>query len=241
MQNLNLKEQIRKLVDLQQVDTQIFQLDSEKQKKPGEIKTLEFLFEEKKKSLSALEKTMLDLLKEKKDKELDLASKEENIKKLQTQLYQLKTNKEYTAMLNEIEGVKADVSLLEDQLLEKLDKIDQTKAKIEKEKHTLTEEEKRFNEEKNKIQLRLKEIDDSLAQLDAQRKTISAEVDKKILSRYERILEGRDSLAIVKVVDQACKGCNMSVPPQMINLIKMYERIVSCEVCQRILYLEGEI
>ena len=64
------------------------------------------------------------------------------------------------------------------------------------------------------------------------------EIDPKILSQYERILSNRDGLAIVAVKGDSCKGCNMLVPPQVVNLIKMYERIVTCEICNRILYVE---
>lgn len=235
-----LKEQINRLNELQVVDTEIYALKDEKNKKPEEVKQLEALFEEKKNLLASLEKKQQDLLKERKGKELELATKEESIKKFQIQLYQLKTNKEYSAMIKEIEGQKADASLLEDEILETLDKIDKGKDNINKEKQNLSKEEEKLNIEKNKIQVRIKEIESRLAQLEAQRKNIIANIEPKILAQYERILNNRDGLAIVKVSNHACQGCNMSVPAQMINLIKMYERIISCEICQRILYLDEE-
>ncbi len=241
MQTTDLKEQIGKLIELQAVDTQIYALTEEKNAKPDEIKALEEAFQQKKENLASLEKKFKELLSERKTKELELATKEEGIKKLQIQLYQLKTNKEYTAMLKEIEGIKADASLLEDQILEILDKIDKQKENIQNQKQNLSKEEEKFKEEKNKIEMRLKEIEGHLAQLNGQRKAITSNIEPKILTQYERVLKNRDGLAIVKIVNNACQGCNMSLPPQVINLIKMYERLVSCEVCQRILYLQEEI
>jgi len=58
-----------------------------------------------------------------------------------------------------------------------------------------------------------------------------------MLLEYERILNSRDGLAIVTVKGNSCGGCNMLVPPQVINLIKMYEHIITCEMCNRILYI----
>lgn len=229
------------MIELQAIDTKIYALKDEKDTKPEQIKALEVSLEEKKKNLNSSEQALKEMLNERKAEELELASKEEGIKKLQIQLYQLKTNKEYAAMLKEIEGMKADASLLEDQVLEILDKIDKQKEGIDAGKQALLKEEEKTKQEKNKIQMRVKEIDDCLAKLEAQRKEISSNVDRKLLAQYERVLKNRDGLAIVKVSNNACDGCNMSLPPQMINLIKMYERIVSCEVCQRILYLEDEI
>lgn len=237
---VNLKTQINILVQLQGIDTEIYILRSEKESKPNEIKALEAAFEEKKQHLSDLEKTSLELQKQKKDKELELSSKEESIKKLQSQLYQLKTNNEYKAMLKQIDDTKADASVIEDKILELFDQIDKTKNDIAQEKQRLQEEEKILNAKKKNVQDRIKEIDERLAQLEAQREQIIPDVNPKLFAQYERVLLNRDGLAIVAVKDNSCRGCNMFVPPQVINLIKMYERIVTCEVCNRILYIEDE-
>ena len=236
MPTLNLKSQLDILVKLQAIDSEIYELKAEKEAKPQQLKEMEALFEAKKQNLASLEKNLLELQKQRKDKELELASKEESDKKLQTQLYSLKTNKEYQTMLQQIEGVKADASLIEDKILEVLDRSDKARLQIEQEKSRLKEEEKVFLEQKKKIEDRVKEIDDRMSQLEAQRKQVIPEVNPKILMQYDRILANRDGLAIVVVENNSCKGCNMFVPPQVINLIKMYERIITCEVCNRMLY-----
>lgn len=236
---MELKQQLGNLIKLQTLDSEIYALKNEKEAKPQEASALEAAFEEKKLHLAGLEKNLLDLQKQRKEKELELGSKEEGAKKLQTQLYSLKTNKEYQAMLQQIEESKADGSVIEDKILEILDQTDKVKAETEKEKHKLQEEEKVFLAQKKKIEDRVKEIDDRLSQLDAQRKQALPDLDAKILSQYDRILLSRDGLAIVTVKDNSCQGCNMFVPPQVINLIQMYERIITCEVCNRILYIEG--
>ncbi|MDD5155860.1 MAG: C4-type zinc ribbon domain-containing protein [Candidatus Omnitrophica bacterium] len=233
----DLKSQISSLIKLQKIDTEIYALKSEKEAKPAQIQGLDAAFDEKKQSLAVLDKEILDLQKLKKDKELELASKEEGAKKLQSQLYQLKTNKEYQAMLQQINDTKADASVIEDKILELMDQIDSLKTGVDKEKLVLQQEEKALGVEKGKIQDRVKEIDDRLSQLEAQKKQVIPEIDTKILPQYERILKSRDGLAIVQVKDNSCGGCNMHVPPQVINLIRMYERIITCEVCNRMLYI----
>jgi predicted nucleic acid-binding Zn-ribbon protein len=235
---LDLKSQITNLVKLQVIDSEIFSLKAEKEAKPAEIKAFEAAFEAKKQSLAALEKKLLDLQKQRKDKELELAAREEEAKKLQNQLYSLKTNKEYQAMLQEIQNKKADGSVIEDQVLVLFDEADKVKEETEKEKQRLKEEEKFFLEQKKTIEDRIKEIDDRLSVLDGQRKQALTDIDPKILSQYERILANRDGLAIADVKNNSCGGCNMFVPPQVINLIRMYERIITCEICNRILYIE---
>jgi predicted nucleic acid-binding Zn-ribbon protein len=238
LSTIDLKSQINHLSKLQTIDSEIYTLRSEKESKPLEIKALETSFEEKKEHLASLEKELLGLQKQRKDKELELASKEEGAKKLQTQLYSLKTNKEYQAMLQQIEDAKSDASVVEDKILELFEQADSLKSETDREKQRLKEEEKMFLEQKKKLEDRIKEIEDRLAQLEVLRIQIMPDIEPKILAQYERILLNRDGLAIVSVKDNTCKGCNMFVPPQVINLIKMYERIVTCEVCNRILYIE---
>jgi len=234
----SLKLQLSNLIKLQTVDSEIYILRSEKSLKPQEIKALEDSFEAKKASMAELDKKSLDLQKQRKDKEGELAAKDEAIKKLQGQLYGLKTNKEYQTMLQQIQDAKADSSLIEDKVLELFDAADNVKKEAEKEKERLKEEEKVFLAGKKKVDDRVKEIDDRLAQLEAQRNMALKEIDPKILTQYERILSNRDGLAIVTVKGTSCGGCNMFVPPQVVNLIKMYEHIVTCEMCNRILYID---
>lgn len=236
----DLKSQIVELVHLQTIDSEIYLLRNEKGSKPAQIQAIEGAFEEKKKHLAELEAAALNFQKQRKGKELELSSKEDGTKKLEGQLFQLKTNKEYQAMLQQIQDAKADASVIEDQILELFEQVDKTKNEIAKEKERLQEEEKAMGLQKKEIEDRVRQIDERIAGLEGQRKQIIPNIEKKVLNQYERILLNRDGLAIVSVKGNSCGGCNMFVPAQVINLIKMYERIITCEVCNRILYIDGE-
>ncbi|MCX5705794.1 MAG: C4-type zinc ribbon domain-containing protein [Candidatus Omnitrophica bacterium] len=238
MQELDLKTQLSSLLKLQAIDTEIYSLKEELAAKPQEIKIFQDAFEIKKAGLAALEKQLLDAQKQKKDTELELASKEEGTKKLQTQLYTLKTNKEYQTMLQQIQDSKADTSLVEDRILTSMDLMDKIKKDADQEKTRLAEEEKILISQKKIVEDKVKEINDRLAQLDGLRSRALPEIDPKMLSQYDRILASRDGLAIVGVKHNSCLGCNMFVPPQVINLIKMYDKIITCEICNRMLYTE---
>lgn len=234
----NLKAQLDGLINLQEVDSEIYALRNEKASKPLEIKAIESSFESKKQNLFGLENKSLELTKQRKEKELELAANTESVKKLQSQLYSLKTNKEFQAMQQEIANTQADGSVIEESILISYEESDKIKAQIDEEKLRLKEEEKKFLDQKNKLEERIKEIDSRIAQLEAQRKQIIPGIDQKMLFEYERILHSREGLAIVTVKNNSCGGCNMLLPPQVINLIKMYEEIVTCDVCNRILYLK---
>jgi hypothetical protein len=226
------------LVSLQKVDSEIYSLKNELAAKPLALEAIQKAFEDKKKNLAYLQQKLLDLQKSRKERELELGTNEESIKKLQGQLYSLKTNKEFQVMLKQIQDAKADSSVIEEKILVLFDETDKLNKEVENENLKLQQEEKLSSEEKNKVDLRVKEINDRLSVLNSQRKQAVEAVTAKMLSQYERILQSRDGLAIVSVKDNSCGGCHMLVPPQVINSIKMYEQIITCEVCNRILYIQ---
>ena len=121
-----------------------------------------------------------------------------------------------------------------------LDELEKAKKDIDKEKEFLAEEEKKNNANKEKWHTHAKEIEEKLHQLKAKRDQVSKEIAPDILGKYEKILLNRDYNAIVPVENNACQGCFMQTSPQVINLIKMYDQVVVCEECQRILYIKDD-
>ena len=145
-EQIDYSSQIGTLINLQKIDTQIYALCREKEEIPRMFEKLKEIAEEEKLKIKDAEDDLKALQVKRKDKEIDLASKEENIKKLQTQLFQIKTNKEYTAMQKEIEGLKADNSVLEEEILLMMEEQDKAKKEIDDVKQGVTEKEKEYIE-----------------------------------------------------------------------------------------------
>ena len=242
MPQVSIKDQIKKLVELQAIDSQVYQFRRELKEKPLYLDELKKKFEEKQANLKKLEERFKAIQLERKALELDLQSKEGEITKANSQLLQLKTNKEYQVKLLEIENLKADKSQIEEQILLLYDEGDTVSAAIAKEKEFLVQEEKKYLSEKKSIDDSIKETEDKVTVLQSTRNQIAPEVDKGTLVRYERILENKEGTAIVPVVKgPSCGGCFMNVPDQVINEMKMYDRLIFCEMCARIIYLEEDL
>lgn len=238
---ISINEQIRLLIELQEYDARIYRLAKEKEQLPLEIVQLQKAFDDKQARLCSLEENSKSFALKRKEKEVDMASQEEKIKKFNSQLLTLKTNKEYHAMLAQITSLKTDNSLLEEEILKIMDEQDGLKEEITKEKAHLAEEEKRFQVEKKKAESRIQEVESSIADLTVKRNHSVPSVEKRVFLTYERVLKAKEGLALVRVKNFACQGCHMSVTPQVVNEIKMQEKIITCESCARILYLEEDI
>lgn len=233
-----LEEQIKLLVELQGLDSHIFRLEDELDLIPETIKNTDEAFKEKSVNLKKLEDGLKALQMKRKEKEGDLEAKEGMIKKYQTQQYQVKTNKEYTALQDEIGRVKADNSIIEEDIINILDQMDAENKKIQKEKELLKEEEVLLNEDKKKLNEDAGRCKAELEEFKKKRQGLTQKVDKIILSKYERLIKNRDGLAIVPVSGEACQGCHRIMPPQVINEIRMNKDLIFCENCTRILYIE---
>lgn len=235
---VNIEDQVKLLIELQGFDTQILRREKDLLDMPENIKRLDEEFKAKMINLKALEDNVKFLQVKRKDKENELGTKEESIKKLQTQLYQLKTNKEYSTMQEEIARIRADNSLIEEDILKIFDQVDIENQKIAKEKEFLKGEEEKLKEEKRKVEEETKRISAELEALKSQRNTLTEKIDRSVLTRYDRIIKSKDGLAVVPVAGGSCQGCFRIMPPQVIHEIRMKKDLVICENCARILYIE---
>jgi len=236
----SIKEQTDILVKLQEIDSKIFSLKVQRTQKPAHLKVVIDEFEEKKREAAKTEEGLKAIQIKQKEKELDLKTKEDAIKKFQSQLYLVKTNKEYQSLQKEIEGLKADNSVLEEGVLRVLDEIDAQKERISQVKGDLTRDEAQLQEKKKLVEEEIARIDNELLELNKEREGITPFIEKDLLARYERILKNKDGLAIVPAKDDVCGGCFINLPPQVINEIQMEKGIVICESCARMLYLPQE-
>lgn len=239
-ENLDFSKQMQLLMKLQDIDGDIFTLDFEKNSKPDEIAFLKEILDTKTAGLKEAEEALMSIQLKHKEEEVEFGAKEEEIKKLDSQLYQIKTNKEYTAMVTEIERHKADNSILEEEILGLMDKIDSAKKKVGEEKIKFADESKNIDDQIKEIENKIKEIESKISDLKAKRAEFAPLIDAKLLGVYERILNGRDGYALVEVINDACGGCHMQLPPQVIHQVKMKDKIIQCESCQRILYIKDE-
>lgn len=241
MEQKSIKEQIGFLIGLQVIDAQIYYLSKEKASMPGYLKSIDEMLERKKTGIKQAEDNLKNTQLKLKEKEGGLQQKEDQIRKLQGQLYTLKTNKEYSTMLSEIEGIKTDNSLIEEDIIKFMDEIELAKKRIIEEKELFKTEESAALKEKEAIYLKAKEVDARLLELNEKRNGIVPNIEKQVILRYEKILKNKDGLAIVHIEDGSCGGCHMNLPPQVVSDAKLKEDIIICGSCLRILYIEDNV
>lgn len=236
-----VKITIGKLVVVQEIDLELYEYKRQLAEKPAQALKLKAAYEEKREHFIELESRAKEIDLARKAKELDLKGKEQSIAHANSQLMTLKTNKEYQAKLFEIENLKADKSLLEEDVLRLMESSERVQAEIAKEKEFLHQEEKSYLAEKEKADLELASVQEKISAVEARRREAVAGIDPAVLSTYEQIVRNRGGLALVPLTGGACGGCFMHLPQQTVNRIKMFDQIVRCEMCARLLYIKEDL
>ena len=235
-----MKEEFRSLLILQEADRAIQGAHVRQNQIPQEILSLqedlgthERILEEEKEEFRETEKRRRRL-------EMDLATLTETLKKHQTQLHTVKTNKEYTALLHEIEEEKKKISDIEEDILILIDETDERMKRIGEKEKMVEEKRQGTDENQRNLEKEKSSLEKHLQKREDERKQILARMDGSLLTQYKRILKGRQGIAIVAIQAALCEECFTSLPPQVAVEIRMGEKLHVCENCGRILVWKGD-
>jgi len=226
------------LRQLQELDSKLYTFHRQQEQKPLELEQAKQVVAEQEAKARAAEAHLKQLQLQHKEREIELATQDATVKKLQLQLLQVKTNKEYTALQHEIEQTKADISLIEEGILQVLESIDQAASDRRAQLAQLEQRRVEFQQQEARLAQELKAVEEQVAGLQRHRQEIMPLVQREALSLYERTLASRDGLAMVPLVNESCGGCHMVQPPQIVNEAYLRAKLVTCDNCNRILYVE---
>ena len=227
---------LKAVIELQQVDLKITELSAQIDDLPVQIQTLEsqlnefiHAHEERKQRLSQNQK-------ERRDLEGEIQIVQARIAKHKDQLYQVKTNEQYRAMLKEIEGEEANIRKIEDRLLDEMLEAEELEKKIREAAARLENEKTRVANEVTDLRaLRQTDVDER-DRLLVRRRELESAVGESVRNIYERVRTMRRGVALAEVRDGSCTGCHVLLRPQIYNEVRANESLLTCETCSRILY-----
>ncbi len=236
--SVNVKESIEILKRAQEIDRELYHAQEQRSEIPAMRAQLKQKLELEKNHLKDLENDLKKMQLKQKEKEGELGQKEAHIKKLDGQLALVKTNKEYTAMQQEIASLKADNSLLEEEIIKIIDQVEAADEEVKKEKERLKSVEKDFQAQENEMNQKEKAIQDAYAGLQSSRDEIVKNIAPEVKNLYDIIVQKKQGLALVKVNGETCGACQLQLRPQLMNEIRLAQSLIVCENCSRILYFE---
>ena len=195
---------------------------------------------------SALHEKSLELRKQVDNLAVDLKEKEALVAKRRASLNTAKTNKEYAAILTQINTVKADNARTEEHGLRALQEVDQVNAEAGKVQERIEAEEKRLQEIEQRNAGEIARLNDMLDNLSQQRSQAADAVNPEVLSVFQRIAATYEGEAMAQIeihgskppLTYVCGGCFMSLNAEHANALQTRDEIRNCDNCGRILHLE---
>ncbi|MBW1826793.1 MAG: hypothetical protein JRF45_11930 [Deltaproteobacteria bacterium] len=234
-----MREQIEDLVKLQQIETETVRIKSalnDVSKMLDDLDSGVKIFEQ---TIEEQERIINELKKQYRDHESDIQLNLEKEQKIQAKLRSVKNNKEYQALLKEIEDVRRKNSEIEDEMIDFLDRMDITEKIITTKKDEYINIFEDAKSEKESIKQNAEARKKRLAELDMEGAEVSRLIDPELLKRYLIIKEqSPGGLAVVLVKDAVCHGCNVNIPPQLYNELFRCDSLRFCPNCQRIIYIK---
>lgn len=176
-----------------------------------------------------------NMTKERRTIEQKLEDNQAQIKKYKTQLMEVKTNKEYQAMLHEISHLEKDIDTKEERLLILMDELDQQDAQNQDYLSRTGDEKTKLLEDKKAIEARRRELERRICELEGEKPALMADLGSQLRKRYDRVLAKMHDFAVTNVIDDVCQGCFARIPPQVAVEVRHNNRIITCEACGRIL------
>ncbi len=223
------------LMHLQEIDRQLATLESVKGDLPQRLEAITQELESKQEVWQEKENTIRETVTAQQQARDEVVLMREKLKKYQSQLYQVKNNREYDAITIEIENTEKEADALEYKILEYEERL----AKLQQERDELNplieELGVRRSESQEILEKTLATTRDDEQKLLLEREETVKGLPRQILSTYNRIRSGRGGVALAMLRDGACSECSSRIPPQRGLEIRQMDKLHLCEVCGRIM------
>ena len=158
------------------------------------------------------------------------------LSKYRDQLSAVKTNREYQAMQTEMATAEAELQSVEDKVLECMVEADTLAVEVTSAETALAARQKEVAAEKRELDEALARTAALLLEVTAERGTLVGQIDRQLVTLFEKVARMRKGVAVCKTTDGLCSLCHVRLRPQVYQEVRSNSAVVQCDVCQRILY-----
>jgi predicted nucleic acid-binding Zn-ribbon protein len=231
-----LKDEIKLLAQLQECDNRIQDVLRRKEIGPRRIQELMDELKANDVRLQELADQLESWKKDRRKIEEEVQELDTKIQKSNGKLSVIKSNKEYTAALKEIEDLKRMKFDTEDKIIHIMEKVEDTGKEIHAQGQMVEDLKIRADKDKKEVEKELLLLDQDLKGLEQTRDELVKALDQDLWKRYLFLKERKGGLAVSAVIAGVCQTCHIGLPPQKFNELLKGDAIMSCPNCHRIIY-----
>lgn len=234
-------EQLRRLARMQDVTTERLEAQAVVDGAPGRIEEIESHFRERNAEYVAVKDRHDEVEKDQRERNAELATLEESRKKFMADLMQVQNQREYAAILKEIDEVKAKISDHEDAVLRNMDELETLTADLEKHTEHIKTEREAVERERHEVESQVVAARETIARCTEERSGIESELPAVLIDAVQRVEGMRSGRFLVEAKEGICTACYVRVRPQAFQEIKLGTAIHGCGNCRRLLYFPSTV
>jgi uncharacterized protein len=235
-----VQEQMELLREIQGLDQELLRVRHDRQKLEAELTALGADQERVQAMVDSLSTDLDRLQAARRELVQALAQEQENVKKAEGRLPSIKTQKEYVAVLKEIDTAKKLNKDIHDRIQVKDGEIEALSRELEEKQAELATISEKVATRRAEIEAKLSTFDENLGEKSGYRDSLLKQVPLQVQKRYLMLLERRAGVAVVEARRGTCLGCNMHLPPQLYNSLFTLREIQICPHCNRMLFVLSE-
>lgn len=239
-QEVSVKETITLLRRLQDSDMEIEQLNDKIASIPRNKEALNRGLQQYMQMVDEEENRLADSRKER--RQLEHSLEDHNLKdaRYTDQLMQVKTNKEYRALLTEIEQLKGKIREIEDKILDLMEEAEELEKSIKWRKKKLEKKKQEVETECHRLEKEEAELNHQLETKEAFKKELEDKLPLELIEQYNRIKGVRHGIALAEAKDGFCQVCHVRLRPQVYYDLRANKSILLCDNCNRFLFLRED-
>ena len=230
--------EFEKLINLQKLDKEITDVSLFLENIPSKIEEINKKIETSSQIVTLAKEKMTQNQKKRRDLEAAVKDIKEQISKYNRQLNEVKTNKEYSILLKEIEEAKQKDNDMEEEIISEMLSADEIEDEIKTASQKYSEAEEKFSKEKDVLQQEKKKFETKKDKLNQKKEKLVPKIPSDQVNLYLKIYKRNSGIALSPVKEEFCSLCHLRIRPQVINELKGKEKIILCENCGRILYCD---
>jgi predicted nucleic acid-binding Zn-ribbon protein len=230
---------MEKLAVLQTLDIKIRGMQREKDEIPTRLAALEGEFKKEEEKVQGQKAELDRLLKDRRHKEKELEEEVERVKKAEARVFEIKTNKEYQAVLKEVEAAKKLNRQREEEILGILERFEELQKVARQGEKELEAKRKDYQRQLSELQQRAAQFEQKMAAEVKERDERQKGIPPDLLSKYRMLLEKRQGIAVAPVSNGVCQACHMNLRPQLYIELQKQQALILCPNCSRILFWEN--
>ena len=233
-----MSRQLDQLYRLQDQIRFVRQREKERDTVPADLADVDRAHREKVEAVERLRARLQQAEAELRKAEAELADHQEKRKRFQATLRSVQSSREYGAVLNEIDGAEKLVRATEERALALEEEIEAARRDLDAREASLPKEIEEHEQKLSGWRATQREIERELETARAEIRELETTISPRERAEFQRLLEKKGGLAIVKVVSGSCSACHMKVRPHALQTLKVGLEIITCDRCKRILYWE---